>query len=196
MICIGTNGADRFIFKLAEKYSDAGLKTEICMESCSPGILVNSKEKAEKNGCDIFIVGGGLGIMKYDIFIFYFADSPKSISLLKSIRPGGYVIINADSCSTFPYILPADINVVTCGVNSNASVTFSGINDYRNGRETLQCCVQKYIRTIYGKWIEPQEFGVNIVGNYPLSEVLVIITAAIMGGIEETVTKECLFSTD
>ena len=47
------------------------------------------------------------------------------------------------------------------------------------------CCVQRRIKTLSGKYIEPQEFGVDISGNgYPLSEVLLIMAAAL--GCENT----------
>ena len=41
---------------------------------------------------------------------------------------------------------------------------------------------------------EPQEFGVNVMGNYPLSEVLIIITAAIAADMAESVAEGLLFS--
>ena len=54
--------------------------------------------------------------------------------------------------------------------------------------------MQKAIKTISGKYIEPQEFGVNVMGNYPLSEVLIIITAAIAADMAESVAEGLLFS--
>ena len=45
-----------------------------------------------------------------------------------------------------------------------------------------------------GRIIEPQEFAVVVRGiNYPLSEVLSLITTAIAGDIEETVTDSLSF---
>ena len=113
---------------------------------------------------------------------------------MKNIKPNGYAIINADDCLIFPYILPENVNIITCGINSNASVTFSAISEYKNGREKIQCCIQRTIRTVSGKYIEPQEFGVNVRGKYPLSDVLLIITAAIATDIAESVTDGLLFS--
>jgi len=41
--------------------------------------------------------------------------------------------------------LPENVNIITCGINSNASVTFSAISEYKNGREKIQCCIQRTI---------------------------------------------------
>ena len=103
------------------------------------------------------------------------------------------MIINADDCGNFPYLLADNINIITCGVKSTSSVTFSGITENRNGRECIQCCIQREIKTLSGRKIEPQEFSVNVIGlKYPISEVLAITAAAIAADIEETITSDCL----
>ena len=199
MICIGVIGSvsDSFINHLGEKYTDAGYKTAVCNDYEGSSILLRYKTNAEKSGCDVFIAdiaAKEASIFKYDILIFITADENGGIAELKNVKPGGYVIINTDDCSTLPYILPKGINIITCGVNSRAAVTFSAIDENKSGRETIQCCVQSYIKTLSGRIIEPQEFGVNILGKYPISEVLTIITTAITGDIEMTVTSGELFS--
>ena len=134
-----------------------------------------------------------MGIIKYDLMIFLDKSKNKVMLPLINIKAGGYLIINTDDNTTFPFLLPDGVNIVTCGINSRSALTFSGINVNINGRETIQCCVQKNIRTFSGRIIEPQEFSVNILGKYKISEVLAIIAAVIMGDIEETVTSEELF---
>ncbi|MCD8036076.1 MAG: hypothetical protein LUE88_01650 [Clostridiales bacterium] len=192
MICIGVSGTDRFMHKLAEKYTDAGYTTEICYESGK--MALKYVKNAEINDCEIFIMPMDTPVgFKYDILICTAEFNHKE---LYKIKQGGCVIINSDDCRDFPYIIPKGINVVTCGVNSRSAVTFSGIAENRNGRETIQCCIQRNIKTMSGRKIEPQEFAVNILGKYPISEVLSIIAAAVTGDIEETVTSGRLFSSD
>ncbi len=199
MVCIGINGlsAERLSVQISGKYREAGFKAEVYNGNGSPRDILSEMNNAELNGFNVFIVYYDASeLIKYDILIFTFHDSVKSISMLKNIKSGGYIIISSDDYGIFPHILPNGVTVVTCGISDNAAVTFSGISDDINGTDTIQCCIQKYIKTISGRHISPQEFSVRVSGKYPLSEVLVIIAAAIMGDIEETVTKECLFSDD
>lgn len=196
MICIGVcgKGSERITKQLFRKYSDAGIRADIYIGSQSFAESEKFLKEAETKGvkaviCETSIEGDR---RRYDILIVASADLTK-MSVMKKLKDNGYVIINADDCGTFPYILPGRINIVTCGVNSSAAVTFSGIGENRDGRESLQCCIQREIKTFSGRKIEPQEFSVNIVGlKYPISEVLAITAAAITGDIEETVTSDAL----
>mgnify|MGYP005806713757 CR=1 FL=1 len=197
MIRVGIEGevAESFIRQMCRRYRDEGYSVYVFCGSGSVSDISHSIEEAEKLGRDVFIaMADSRGIIRFDIMIFNNIEAEKTVSKINNIKPDGYAIINADDCTVFPYILPDNINVITCGVNSRAVVTFSAINEYRNGKETIQCCVQKAIKTISGKYIEPQEFGVNVMGNYPLSEVLIIITAAIAADMAESVAEGLLFS--
>lgn len=196
MICIGVcgKGSRRVADQLCRKYSEAGIGTEKYMGSSSFAEFEKFVREAESTGKKVIISETSLedDRRKYDILIMVSADLDR-LSPMKNIRENGYIIINADDCGIFSYILPQRINIVTCGVNSSASVTFSGIGENRDGRESLQCCIQREIKTVSGRKIEPQEFSVNIIGlKYPISEVLAITTAAITGDIEETVTSDTL----
>lgn len=194
MICVGTDAEESFIRRLAEKYAEAGYLTDIHNGSKTPSDIYKSVNTAYKKGCSVFISPiDNRGIIKYDVLIFIKGRKKESIVPLKNIKESGYIIINADDYDTFPFFIPNGVNLVTCGVNSRAALTFSGIDENINGRETIQCCIQKGIKTFSGRFIEPQEFSVNILGKYKISEVLAIITAVIMGDIEETVTSEELF---
>lgn len=195
MICIGAEGTDRFIHKLSEKYADAGLRTEICFDiSPKAAELIN---EAESRGCEVFIMPPVTsGAVKYDILILVSETDIKNIPYMANVKSGGYVIVNSDDCGLNACVIPNGVNIVTCGVNSRSAVTFSGIAENRNGRETIQCCIQKYIKTVSGRKIVPQEFAVNVLGKYPISEVLAIIAAAVTGDIEQTVTTGRLFSSD
>ena len=155
---------------------------------------MNFLKEAEKDNCGAVISEASLKneLIKYDILIIVSSDF-EGLNKIRNIRENGYLIINADDCGNFPYLLTDNINIITCGVKSTSSVTFSGIIENRNGRECIQCCIQREIKTLSGRKIEPQEVSVNVVGlEYPISEVLAITAAAIAADIEETITSDCL----
>ena len=134
--------------------------------------------------------------IKYDILIFAGGYENDIKSALNMVKTDGYIIVNADDCYNSLNFVP-DIKIITCGVSRKAMITFSGIKENKVGKETIQCCLQEKIITLSKRYIEPQEFSVNVVGlTYPLSEVLMVITTAIIADIEETVTSVELFSKD
>ena len=193
MICVGVcgRGSERVVAQICGKYSDAGIEAERYSGSESDAEFGLFVAKMEKSGKKVVISETSVknDRRKFDLLVVITAEKGKTAQL-KNIRKSGCVIINADDCGAF--VIPPGTAVVTCGVNSSAAVTFSGIGENRDGRESVQCCIQKEIRTVSGRKIEPQEFSINIVGKYPLSEVLAIIALAIAGDIEETVTSDVL----
>lgn len=196
MVCIGVcgEGAERVIKQLCKKYIDADIRAERYTRADSYLEYMNFLKEAEKNGCGAVIGEAPLKneLIKYDILIIVSSDF-EGINKIRNIKEKGYLIINADDCGNFPYLLTDNINIITCGVKSTSSVTFSGITENRNGRECIQCCIQREIKTLSGRKIEPQEFSVNVIGlKYPISEVLAITAAAIAADIEETITSDCL----
>lgn len=196
MVCIGVcgEGTERVIRQLCKKYIDADIRAERYTGADSYLEYMNFLKEAEENGCGA-VIGEALlknELIKYDILIIVSSDFD-GINKIRNIKENGYLIINADDCGNFPYLLADNINIITCGVKSTSSVTFSGITENRNGRECIQCCIQREIKTLSGRKIEPQEFSVNIIGlKYPISEVLAITAAAIAADIEETITSDCL----
>lgn len=196
MVCIGVcgEGAERVIRQLCKKYIDADIRAERYTGADSYLEYMNFLKEAEKDNCGAVISEAPLKneLIKYDILIIVSSDF-EGINKIRNIKEKGYLIINADDCGNFPYLLADNINIITCGVKSTSSVTFSGITENRNGRECIQCCIQREIKTLSGRKIEPQEFSVNIIGlKYPISEVLAITAAAIAADIEETITSDCL----
>lgn len=196
MVCIGVcgEGAERVIRQLCKKYIDADIRAERYTGADSYLEYMNFLKEAEKNDCGAVISEAPLKneLIKYDILIIVSSDF-EGINKIRNIKKNGYLIINADDCGNFPYLLADNINIITCGVKSTSSVTFSGITENRNGRECIQCCIQRKIKTLSGRKIEPQEFSVNVIGlKYPISEVLAITAAAIAADIEETITSDCL----
>lgn len=196
MVCIGVcgEGAERVIRQLCKKYIDADIRAKRYTGADSYLEYMNFLKEAEENGCGAVISEAPLKneLIKYDILIIVSSDFD-GINKIRNIKEKGYLIINADDCGNFPYLLTDNINIITCGVKSISSVTFSGITENRNGRECIQCCIQREIKTLSGRKIEPQEFSVNVIGlKYPISEVLAITAAAIAADIEETITSDCL----
>ena len=196
MVCIGVcgEGAERVIRQLCKKYIDADIRAGRYTGADSYLEYMNFLKEAEKDNCGAVISEAPLKneLIKYDILIIVSSDF-EGINKIRNIKEKGYLIINADDCGNFPYLLTDNINIITCGVKSTSSVTFSGITENRNGRECIQCCIQREIKTLSGRKIEPQEFSVNIIGlKYPISEVLAITAAAIAADIEETITSDCL----
>lgn len=196
MVCIGVcgEGAERVIRQLCKKYIDADIRAKRYTGADSYLEYMNFLKEAEKNDCGAVISEAPLKneLIKYDILIIVSSDF-EGINKIRNIKENGYLIINADDCGNFPYLLADNINIITCGVKSTSSVTFSGIIENRNGRECIQCCIQREIKTLSGRKIEPQEFSVNVIGlKYPISEVLAITAAAIAADIEETITSDCL----
>lgn len=196
MVCIGVcgEGAERVIRQLCKKYIDADIRAKRYTGADSYLEYMNFLKEAEKDNCGAVISEAPLKneLIKYDILIIVSSDF-EGLNKIRNIRENGYLIINADDCGNSPYLLTDNINIITCGVKSTSSVTFSGITENRNGRECIQCCVQREIKTLSGRKIEPQEFSVNVIGlKYPISEVLAITAAAIAADIEETITSDCL----
>ena len=187
MVCIGIYGdkTDGFTKQLLKRYFDAGISAAACTYGdCDRAYIV-----ASAMGKDVFITNRCLWTdIKFDICVFFSWHENNNISIKKN----GYAVINADSCKNVP--LSPGVTKVTCGINSHAGVTVSAVSDNIDGEEKLQCCIQHKIRTMSGRIIEPQEFAVVVRGiNYPLSEVLSLITTAIAGDIEETVTDSLSF---
>lgn len=195
MICIGVFGekTESFIKQLLKRYSDAEIRAEICIND--EETVDSAYLKAVAMGKEVFITNiFSDAFIKFDIIVFFsYAEN-----CYVNLKCNGYAIINADDCTGLKNImLPSGITKITCGVNSKAGVTISSIGENMDGTETIQCCIQHRIRTLSGRVIEPQEFSVNVRGvNYPISEVLSLITTSIAGDIEETVTTSTLISND
>lgn len=195
MISIGVFGekTDSFIKQLLKRYSDAEIQAVMCISDEES--IDNAYLKAMAMGKSVFITDNFAdNYIEFDIIVFFSYAEKRFINL----KHNGYAIINADDCAELKNItLSAGVTKITCGVNSKAGITISSIGENMDGTETIQCCIQHRIRTLSGRIIEPQEFSVNVRGvNYPISEVLSLITTAIAGDIEETVTSSRLISND
>ena len=185
--------------QLSERYTDADIKCFVNHEGIRDYQLIRARTQALENGFEVFITDVdtmSVTNIKYDILIFACECENDIKSALNMVKTGGYIIVNADDCHDLLESV-SDIKIITCGVSRKAMITFSGIKENKVGKETIQCCLQEKIITLSKRYIDPQEFAVNVVGvDYPLSEVLMVITTAIIADIEETVTSVKLFSKD
>ena len=127
MVCIGVcgEGAERVIKQLCKKYIDADIRAERYTRADSYLEYMNFLKEAEKNGCGAVIGEAPLKneLIKYDILIIVSSDF-EGINKIRNIKEKGYLIINADDCGNFPYLLTDNINIITCGVKRSSYVTF------------------------------------------------------------------------
>ncbi len=81
----------------------------------------------------------------------------KSNSLKKVIKNVKYLIINSDNHENLDVLNNLDLNVVTYGFNSKASVTASSVTE-----EEILLCIQRNIQRIDRKLVENQEIKIKL----------------------------------
>ena len=91
-------------------------------------------------------------------------------TLKQIIENAKYLIINSDADKNLDILNNLNLNVITYGFNSKASITASSVTD-----EDILLCVQRNIQTIQGKIIESQEIKVKLSENnsiYTQNEIM------------------------
>ena len=82
----------------------------------------------------------------------------KERNMLKQVvKNAKYLITNSDNEKNLFVLNNLNVNVITYGFNSKASVTASSVTD-----EEILLCVQRNIQRVDGKVIENQEIKVNL----------------------------------
>ena len=76
------------------------------------------------------------------------------------MKKAKYIIINSDVIKNISILGDNKINIITYGLNNQASVTISSVKD-----EDILICVQKSFQSINGKYIEEQEINIKILKN-------------------------------
>ena len=76
----------------------------------------------------------------------------ENYALKQIIENAKYFIINSDTETNLEILNNLNLNVITYGFNSKASITASSVTD-----EDILLCVQRNLQTIEGKIIESQE---------------------------------------
>lgn len=179
---------------LADLYSREGFSV-YCQKISSYGSYFKSIEDTEKKIiADIFIFSIDslffkeyINNFKFDVLIFLCGDF-KKYGGIKSFSPflknENFLIINSDEKSIFPFFIEKGTTLITCGLNNKANVTMSSVIDDEEG-QTIQCCIQRTIKTYKGENFEPQEFPVKVEGNNcDISRVLAAVAAAIANDVE------------
>ena len=83
-----------------------------------------------------------------------------SIYLEEIIKKARYIIINSDIVKDIRDLENNTINIITYGLNSQATITISSVKD-----EDILLCVQKGYKNIYQNEIEQQEINIKILKN-------------------------------
>ena len=89
------------------------------------------------------------------------------------IKKAKYIIINSDIIKDISILGNNKINVITYGLNNQATITISSVKE-----EDILICVQKSFKDINGKDIEEHEINIKIVKNNlkKLCNTLAIVT--------------------
>lgn len=108
----------------------------------------------------------------------------KSKKLSDFLAEKNVVILNSDDRDLFPFSISTGTTLITCGINSKASVTASSV--ICDGvHETIQCCIQRAIHTISGEKLDPQEFSVRIKNeNQNITGLLAAVATVMADDIE------------
>ena len=80
----------------------------------------------------------------------------KMDSLKQILSRCKFLILNSDMDISLESIYKLKLTVITYGLNLKSTVTASSIED-----EKLQICIQRSIKNIYNKIIEPKEMYIN-----------------------------------
>ena len=80
------------------------------------------------------------------------------------------IIINMDYNENINTINKVNKKIITFGYNSNSNITVSSIED-----DEVILYIQKSIKSIYGKKIEPQEIKIGINAGINIYDIMIII---------------------
>lgn len=119
-----------------------------------------------------------------DIFI----PLKKSACWDMPMKERSFVIVSSDDKKIFPFFLRKGTALITCGINSKASITVSSID--KDG-EMIQCCIQRDIRCLTGEIFESQEFPLEKGRQETADRVLIAVGVLIvMGEIPLNITSK------
>ena len=115
----------------------------------------------------------------FDIFVYLNSNAYSSFNGIKDVGSKNILVANCDEKSIFPFCVGIGTTLITCGLNSKASITASSITTEERISQ-MQCCVQRTIKTISQKEIEPMEFSVSFPSKYNISYVLTVLAVALI----------------
>ncbi len=95
-----------------------------------------------------------------------------------------YLILDADQLEVINHFDSVRANLITCGFNQKACITTSSIisSEY----ETILVCIQRAFRSINNKYIDQQEFSVDIMpfGDNNIFNILSAIACVLICGVK------------
>ena len=90
--------------------------------------------------------------------------------IIKEIaKKAEYLIVNTDITDNLSFLNDLQVQLITYGFNSKATITASSIDDNK-----IIVCLQRAITNVYGKQIEPQEFEMDFsteISSYTAMEI-------------------------
>ncbi len=113
-------------------------------------------------------------------------DSYKNLirQMFSRLDEKGTAILNVDYNELIQFLEGIKRHVVSYGFNSKASITASSTGDSMSENVFL-CCLQRTISARNGKFVEPQEFRINV-GNdsFDAYDILAATTFAVLNGVD------------
>lgn len=95
--------------------------------------------------------------------------------LKRLITNAKYVLLNADLGVTFDILEDLDLIIITYGFHNKATISISSIEE-----NSILICLQRTIKTLQGRQIEPQEFEITKPENMEITSLLGTIGIRLM----------------
>lgn len=113
-------------------------------------------------------------------------DSYKNLirQMFSRLDEKGTAILNVDYNELIQFLEGIKRHVVSYGFNSKASITASSTGDSMSENVFL-CCLQRTISARNGKFVEPQEFRINVgIDSFDAYDILAATTFAVLNGVD------------
>ena len=128
------------------------------------------------------ILSNTLSSININAKIKTFTDEKTDISIIRSADNlsfnADYLIINSDDKSLMNEIKGVSGKIITCGISSRSTITFSSIDE-----SDAVMCIQRSFDTPAGEKFSPFELPFKYFGkSYDEVSILMIITAALLCG--------------
>lgn len=189
--------------------TEAGLRSSFIdsdksKELADAKILRHYLSELEKNGVDVVvffieyddILHAGYSDLNFDIMVSLIDfDTDNSVwtektqhcvrKIYEKVKEKGTVIVNIDDENSLMTIKGIKAYIITFGFNLKASLTASSVGDSLNESNHI-FCLQRAIRNIRNKRIEPQEFSVKLLKHERrnIYDALAITAFALVCGID------------
>ena len=94
-------------------------------------------------------------------------------NFMKNIKPDDITIINIDDDDLIKHLMGLKCNIITYGYNLKSSVTISGFEeDILAGNSEYVCSLQRSIKTLDNKSLEPCEIKIKVSDKYSSQSII------------------------